>query len=266
MDLSDNVVCSALDSPPSPSSPPTAVVSAHVHPAPPACPLPVPESGASCQAAVAPPAAAAAPPEPDARASPPLEPLEPPMQPQVPEAASPPEPVPESAPVEVAARPSTPPERAHTPATTSPAPQREVSSQQEPEENSESDIQDISGGDLPDPESAENGEVSFDPVSEPQPTPSETDTPPRPDLLQTTVTSTEVRPPQSPSPTQMNSDVTDGSSFLPVTPERPPVQDTTPPAVVLKPEETPEHPSTQVNTKTCSFYDFIEHELMNLTW
>ncbi|XP_056283128.1 mitochondrial antiviral-signaling protein [Pseudoliparis swirei] len=217
-----------------PGSAPTTVVSAHVHPAPPACPLAVPESGASSQAA---------PPELDARASPPPETS---VQPQVPEAISPPKPVPESTPVEVAARPSAPPlaspDSAHTPATTSPAPQREITFQQEPEENSESDIQDISGGDgvTPDRESADNGEVSIDPVSEPQPTPSATDTPPRPDLLQTTMTSTEVRPPQSPSPTQMNSDV------LTVTPEKPPVQDTTPPAVVLKPEETPEHPSTQV--------------------
>lgn len=252
MYLSDNVVGFALDS--HPGSAPTTVVSAHVHPAPPACPLAVPESGASSQAA---------PPELDARASPPPETS---VQPQVPEAISPPKPVPESTPVEVAARPSAPPlaspDSAHTPATTSPAPQREITFQQEPEENSESDIQDISGGDgvTPDRESADNGEVSIDPVSEPQPTPSATDTPPRPDLLQTTMTSTEVRPPQSPSPTQMNSDV------LTVTPEKPPVQDTTPPAVVLKPEETPEHPSTQVKTKICSFYDFITHEFMNFTW
>uniref|UniRef100_A0A8C3G310 Mitochondrial antiviral-signaling protein n=1 Tax=Cyclopterus lumpus TaxID=8103 RepID=A0A8C3G310_CYCLU len=191
---------------PPPSSPPTSVVSAHVHPAPPAGRLPIPESGASSQAAVAPPA------ELDARAS---APLETPVQPQVPEAVSPPEPVPEppqSTQVEVAARPPTPPaspESPHTPATTSSAPEREITSQQEPEENSESDIQDISGGDgvIPDWESAENSEVSIDHVAEPQPTPCKTDTS-----------------------------------------ERPPVQDTTPPAVVLQLEETSEPPFTQTET------------------
>ncbi|XP_068436945.1 mitochondrial antiviral-signaling protein [Clinocottus analis] len=239
-----------------PSSSSATVVQAHVHPAPSAGPLPVPETGASSQAAVAPPAEVAAPPEPADRASPPLET---PVQPQVPEAVSPPEAVPEppqSTQFEAEARPPTPPaspERPHTPATTTPPPRSEITYQQEPEENSESDIQDISDvdGGIPDRESAENSEVLIDHVAEPKPTLSQTDTPPSPDPLLTSSTSTEVRPPQSPSPTQMNSDVTDGSSFLTMTPERPPVQDTAPPvdikpAVVLQPEETSEPPTTQV--------------------
>ncbi|XP_068573679.1 mitochondrial antiviral-signaling protein [Cebidichthys violaceus] len=239
-----------------PGSPPTTVVRAHVHPAPSASPPPVPESGANSQAAVAPPAEASAPPEPAAEASPPLET---PVQPQVPEAVSPPEPVPEppqSTQVEVEARPSTPPASPESPNAqtgAAPSPQREVNCHQEPEENSESDIQDVSGDDgvIPDQESAENGEVSIDQLAALQPPQCETDTPPRPDPLQTTTTSAEVRPPRSPSPTQTNSDVTDGSSVLTMTPEKPPVQDTTPPvdlkpAVVLQPEETSEPPVTQV--------------------
>ncbi|XP_075963311.1 mitochondrial antiviral-signaling protein isoform X2 [Anarhichas minor] len=246
-----------------PGSPPTTVVRAHVHPAPSASPLPVPESGANSQAAVAPPAEAgeapaeaSAPPEPAAEASPLLET---PVQPQVPEAVSPPELVPEppqSTQGEVAARPSTPPASPESPnaqTSTPPSPQREVNAHQEPEENSESDIQDVSGdnGVIPDQESAENSEVSIDHVATHQPPQRETDAPPSPDPLQTTTTSTQVRPPQSPSPTQTNSDVTDGSSFLTMTPEKPPVQDTTPPvdlkpAVVLQPEETSEPPTTQV--------------------
>ncbi|XP_073340527.1 mitochondrial antiviral-signaling protein [Pagrus major] len=281
----------------SPSSPPTTVIRAHVHPTPSASHLPIPENGGNSQAvaaaaappaeaaappveatappaaappakaaapsaeAVAPPAEAAAPPEPAAQASPPLDVPVQPQAPestaaQVPEAVSPPEPVaeaPQSTQIEVAPAPSTPPpspETPHTEATTAtPPPQREINSHQEPEENSESDIQDISG---------DNGEVSISSVDTPQPSgpveQSESDTPSCPDPLPTTTTTTtttEVRPPRSPSPTQTDSDVTDGSAFLLTTPEKPPVQDTAPPvnikpAVVLQPEETSEPPTTQV--------------------
>ncbi|XP_033497920.2 uncharacterized protein LOC117266710 [Epinephelus lanceolatus] len=191
------------------------------------------------QAAVAPPAKASAPSEPAA---------------QVPEAISPPEPVPEppqSTQAEVAPPPSTPPPSPaaqHTQPTTPPPPQRETNSHQEPVENSESDIQDVSADDvvIPDQVSAGNREVSISSVDAPQPSrpveQCETHTA-SPDLLQTTTTSTEVSPPQSPSASQMNSDVTDGSSFLTLTPERPPVQDTSPPGdfkAVLQPEETSE--------------------------
>lgn len=245
-----------------PSSPPTTVVRAHVHPAPSASHLSTPESGANSQAAVAPPAEASAPPEP-AQASPPLEiPVQP--QPpqgsaaQVPEAVSPPKPVPEppqSAQIEVATPPPSP-ETLHTQATPTPPFQSDINSHQEPVENSESDIQDVSGDDgvIPDQGSAGNGEVSINSVATPQPSSPleqcETDTPSCPDPPQTT-TSTEVSPPPSPPPTQINSDVTDGSSFPTMTPERLPVQDTTPPvdlkpAEVLQPEEMSEPPATQV--------------------
>lgn len=201
------------------------------------------------------------------------------MQPQAPQSsaapapedASPPEPVTEplqSAQIQVAPALSTPPpppspETPYTQATTtSPPPQREINSHQEPVEDSESDIQDVSGDNnvIPDQVSAGNGEG--DSVNTPLPSgPVEQcgkDTPSQPDALQTTTTTTEVRPPRSPSPTQINSDVTDGSSFHLMTPEKPPVQDTAPPvdlkpAAVLQPEETSEPPATQVNTYTCLF-------------
>nr|XP_033497951.1 polycystic kidney disease protein 1-like 3 [Epinephelus lanceolatus] len=282
-----------------PSSPPTTVVRAHVHPAPSASHLSGPEGSANSQAAVAPPAEASAPPDPAEASAPPdtdeasvpPEPAEasappdtdeasappepaahasPPVQPQapqssaaqVPEAVSPPEPVPEppqSTQAEVAPPPSTPPPSPaaqHTQPTTPPPPQRETNSHQELVENSESDIQYVSADDvvIPDQVSAGNREVSISSVDAPQPSrpveQCETHTA-SPDLLQTTTTSTEVSPPQSPSASQMNSDVTDGSSFLTLTPERPPVQDTSPsgdikPAAVLQPEETSEPPAAQV--------------------
>ncbi|XP_078031500.1 uncharacterized protein LOC117266733 [Epinephelus lanceolatus] len=336
-----------------PSSPPTTVVRAHVHPAPSASHLSGPEGSANSQAAVAPPAEASAPPDADEASAPPdtdeasappepaeasappdtdeasappepaeasappdtdeasappepaeasappdtdeasvpPEPAEasappdtdeasappepaahasPPVQPQapqssaaqVPEAVSPPEPVPEppqSTQAEVAPPPSTPPPSPaaqHTQPTTPPPPQRETNSHQELVENSESDIQNVSADDvvIPDQVSAGNREVSISSVDAPQPSrpveQCETHTA-SPDLLQTTTTSTEVSPPQSPSASQMNTDVTDGSSFLTLTPERPPVQDTSPsgdikPAAVLQPEETSEPPAAQV--------------------
>lgn len=198
------------------------------------------------------------------------------MQPQAPhssaapapEDASPPEPVTEhlqSIQIEVAPAPSTPPPSPETPytrgASTSPPPQIEISSQQEPVEDSESDLQVIPGDNevIPNQVSGGNGEVNS--VNIPHPSDPveqyETDTLSQPDALQTT-TSTEVRPPQSASPTQINSNATTESSFHMMTPEKPPVQDTTPPgdlkpAAVLQPEETSEPPATQVNTYICLF-------------
>ncbi len=269
MDLNDDTVCFAVDS--NSSSPPTTVVRAHIHPAPPTSHLSVPESGGNSQAAVSPPAEVSAPPAPAAQASPPLQIPVQPQAPQsaaaqVPEAVSPPEPVaepPQSTHIEVAPPPSTPPtspETPHTQATTTPPPQREINSHQEPEENSESNIQGISGDNGV---SAGNGEVSINSVATPRPSHpvEQRDTPSRPDPLQTATTTTEVRPPQSPSPSQIDSEVPDGSSFPIMTPEKPPVQDTAPPvdlkpAAVLEPEETSEPPATQVNTKRCYFKNF----------
>lgn len=228
------------------SSPPATVVRAHVHPAPSARPPSVPEGGANSQAAAAPPAEESAPPEPAPQA-------------QLPEAVPPPGPLPEppqATEVEVAARPSTPPTSFEPVAAKATPAQGEVNAPQEPEENSESDIQDVPGdnGVTPAGESGESGEVSADRASAPPPGPCETDTPSHTDPLQTTTTSAQVGPPTSPSLTQMDSDVTDGSSFLTMTPERLPVQDTAAqvdlkPAVVLQPEESFQPAATQVSSK-----------------
>ncbi|KAK1894728.1 Mitochondrial antiviral-signaling protein [Dissostichus eleginoides] len=224
-----------------PSSPPTTVVRAHVHPAPSASHLSTTESSANSQAAAALPAEAPAPAEPLAQASPSLEiPVQPQAPPsaeaKVPEVVSPPQPTQG----EVEPPPSTPPPSPETPNTqaiTAPPPQTESDSHQEPVENCESDIEDVSGDDaaMPNQVNAGNSEVLIDPVAPPQPPPPaeelETETPSIQDPIETTTTtSTEISPPQSPSPSQMYSDVTDGSSFLTLTPEKPPVQDTTPPA------------------------------------
>ncbi|XP_034431970.1 mitochondrial antiviral-signaling protein isoform X1 [Hippoglossus hippoglossus] len=307
-----------------PSSPSSTVIRAHVHPAPSASHLPIPESGA---AAASPPAEASAPPEPAAQASPPLEtPVQSEAQSSaaeqasLPEAVPPPEPVPEppqATQIEVVPPPTTPPPSPVTPHTPASTPPRQVNAHQEPEENSESDIQDISNGDcvIPDQLSAREGEVAVD--SEVTPPPCELDAQVQPDPLQTTATTevastppeevnayqepeensesdiqdisgdnvvipdqvseeksevlvnsvvtpcetdtdpdplrttaaSEVSPPQS--PTQANSDVTDGSSFPILTPVKHPVQDTTPPedkipAEFLEPKETSEPPITQV--------------------
>lgn len=171
---------------------------------------------------------------------------------QVPKAASLPEPVPEppqSTAAAVAPPPSTPPPSPETPhpqAATPPAPQREVNVHQEPEENSESDIQDVSG---------DNGVIlePSHPVEQ-----CETNAPCRTDPLQTTPT-IEDRRPQSPSPTQINSDVTDGSSYPTLTPKKPPVQDTMTHvdkalAAVVQPAETSQPPTTQVKTVSLSHF------------
>uniref|UniRef100_A0A8C9YQI8 Mitochondrial antiviral-signaling protein n=1 Tax=Sander lucioperca TaxID=283035 RepID=A0A8C9YQI8_SANLU len=197
-----------------PSSPPTTVVRAHVHPAPSASHMSLPEGGANSQAIVAPPAEASAPPQP---------------APQAPQSSA--ANVPETNEVIPSPTPPPSPLTPHNQATKTPPPQRKIRSHQEPVENSESDIQDISGdiAVIPDQVIAGNSEVSIKPVATLQPS----------------------RP--SPSPTQINSDGTDGSSFPMMTPERPPVQDTTPPvdlkpAAVLQPEQMSGPPATQVTT------------------
>ncbi|KAM8914319.1 LOW QUALITY PROTEIN: mitochondrial antiviral-signaling protein [Spinachia spinachia] len=212
------------------SSLPATVVRAHVHAAPPAGPPSVPEGGANSQAA----AADAAPPAP----------AEPTPQAQLPEAVSPPEPVTAAPQAARRSTPPTSPEPRRSEATATP-PQGEVNAGREPEENSESDIQDVPGdnGVTPDRERAETGEVSMERAAAPPPGRCETDTPSLPDTPQTTTTSAQVGPPPSPSPTQVDSDVTDASSS--------PVQDTGArvdlnPAVVLQPEERFEAAATRV--------------------
>ncbi|KAG7510547.1 hypothetical protein JOB18_024713 [Solea senegalensis] len=226
---------------PSPSSPSTTVTRAHVHPAPPAGHLSGPESPG---AAVAPPAEASDPPEPAAQTSLPLEvpmlpqsPSE--QQPNIPEVVSPPKPVPEPpqpSETEVAAVPSTPPPSPETPLTPADSAHKgeEVIAHQEPEENSESYFMDVPV------------EVNLMPeMTPPGVGLVETYSPLHPDPLKTTGT-TEIKQPESPP--QVNSDVTDGSSFPTLTPEKPPVQDTMPPVDKVsapEPEETSEPPTIQ---------------------
>lgn len=155
-----------------------------------------------------------------------------PAQPQAPQSSADQHPEAEEAEIKVKPAPSTPPpspETPHNQATAAPPPQSEIGSHQEPVENSESDIQDVSGDNGV---SAGNSEAALSSVDTPHPEPA-----------------------QSPPPTQMNSDVTDGSSFPTMTPEKPPVQDTSPvedlqraAAAAVQPEETSEAPATQVNT------------------
>ncbi|XP_041669477.1 mitochondrial antiviral-signaling protein isoform X1 [Cheilinus undulatus] len=244
-----------------PSSPATTAVRAQVHPAPSASHPPMPENGENSQAAVSTPAEASTPPEPAAQPSPPLQVPVQPQPPQIP-AAQVPEDIPPSEPtveppkaaqIEVAPPPSTPPPSPatpHTQASAPPAPHRDINFHQEPEENSESDVQAISADDgvIPDQVSVEKEEVSIDDVELPEASDpvelSEIDTPACSDLLQTTTT-TEAMPPRSPSPTENDSDVADGAPVTMLTPERRPVQDTTPPAAALEPEDTSKPSTTQ---------------------
>ncbi|XP_029349744.1 mitochondrial antiviral-signaling protein [Echeneis naucrates] len=203
-----------------PSSPSTTATRAHVHVPPPAS---HPENDGNAQAAIAPPAEDLAPPQPASQDSPPLDsPVQP--QPQssaahVPEAVPPPVPEPpQTTETKVVHPPSTPPPSpvtSHGPASP-PLPQREFIGHQEPEENSESDIQGIAVSLIPDQVSAGETEFSANSVV--------TSPLSCPDTVGTTAT-TEVRPPQRLSPTQANSEVTDSSSLFTL---KPPVQDTTP--------------------------------------
>ncbi|XP_047467311.1 mitochondrial antiviral-signaling protein [Mugil cephalus] len=182
------------------SPPPVSVSSVH----------PTPASRESIPVTVAAEPATKSPPNQILKPAPPTEPLPEPPQP---------------AQVEAPPRPSTPPpspETQYSEATAAPLPYLEVNSHLEPEESSESDIQDDTGAttDRPQlsPEHCEPGARAW----------------------------SEDRPPQSPS--LLNSNRTGESSFL--TPEKPPVQDTAPPVCriptpILQPEETSEPPATQ---------------------
>lgn len=194
-----------------PSAPATPVVRAHVHPAPPS-PGPVPNPGSAVipQAAPAPPVVVAPEPLPPSETPPQSTTLAPVL-----EASTPPEPP--QAQVEVVVPPATPPPSPETPrgwASATPLPQAEYNIHQEPEENSESELQ---VQDVPD-ETLNVDQVKVPAAPEP-PEPGE--------------------PCETDAPSLTNPDAPE----LTLTPEKPPVQDTTPPvdkvpAVVLEPEET----------------------------
>ncbi|XP_038135426.1 mitochondrial antiviral-signaling protein [Cyprinodon tularosa] len=235
---------------PSADSAPKTVVRAHVHPAPAASKLPISESSGTGQAAAAQPAETLPPP------------VHTPAQQQVPQVAavqasqtvSPPEPPQSVLQDEVPPLPSTPP----------PSPEiqhPQVSDvwpllgrnapHQEPEENSESDIRDASGdaSSVPLETSLGEEEAVVGVVTSPQQPlvpHSETATLLAPDPLQTGVTTNDKQL-QQPSLTPINSDE---SSLFTLTPEKHPVQDTTPPVhqvptAALHPEESPEQAAEQ---------------------
>ncbi|XP_028994560.1 mitochondrial antiviral-signaling protein [Betta splendens] len=232
-------------------SPPSSIVNAHVHPPPSATELPVPQGAEKSTSNVAPS------PEP---VSPPKNPVRPQADQspaaQFTGAASLPESVPpESTDIEAAPLPSTPPpspETQRAPVATPVPPQRELKVHQEPEENSDSDIQDITGGTGIIPEQVETGTSMISSVVPAPPScpveHSKTDALPCSEPLQTI---TEVKPPQSPPPPQKQPSVNDQSAFLTRTPEKGPVQDTTPPVggvpgTVLEPEQTSESNTAKV--------------------
>ncbi|XP_007569591.1 mitochondrial antiviral-signaling protein [Poecilia formosa] len=226
---------------PSSGSAAATVVTAHVHPTPAASQLPVSESVADVQPA---------PPEPASQAPAPVhaaaQNLLPDKQNLVPQMAadSLPEPISEPpAQDELPRLPSTPP----------PSPEIQHATEgkhaphQEPEENLESDIQDPSGDTSAGRKEAGAAVVvaaavamvtsSQDQQQQQHPVPQS-----GADHLQTAAA---TKP--SPSLTSVSSDVSDGSSVLTLTPEKHPVQDTTPPAhkIPLQPQMSAEHTAAQ---------------------
>lgn len=186
--------------------------------------LSIPESGGNSEAASPQPAAQV-----------PRQP-QPPETPAVPDSPRP-EPVSQPqqpAQLEVVSVPTTSPEIQHAHAAgRSPPPQREDVSHQEPEENAETE------GIAVIPEQLST-------VDAPQPSNSD---------LQTTTPTAEVRSP-SPPATEVNSGLTYGTSSSVTTPNKAPVQDTTPP--VLEEEKIPVPACTQVNTTILYISESLE--------
>ncbi|XP_008397039.1 mitochondrial antiviral-signaling protein [Poecilia reticulata] len=220
---------------PSSGSVAATVVRAHVHPAPAASQLPVSESVADVQPA---------PPEPASQTP---APVHAPAQRQVPQMAadSPPEPISEPpAQDELPLLPSTPP----------PSPEIQHTAEgkhaphQEPEENSESDVQDPSGDTGAGRKEAAAAVIVAAAVAMVASSQEQQQQQQHPvpqsgaDHLQTAATTK-----LSPSLTSVSSDVSYGSSVLTLTPEKHPVQDTTPPAhkIPLQPQMTAEHTIAQ---------------------
>lgn len=165
-------------------------------------------------------------------------PPQPPETPAVP-GSPPPEPVSQlqrSAQLHVVAVPTTPPPSPEIQpagaAGRSPPPPREDVSHQEPVENSEPEdiqaiLEQLSRGAAPQP----YGSVEQ----------SEDDTPPKGEDLHTTAAPSEASSPPSPPPTEVDSNLTYGTTMSVMTP----IQDTTPPD--LEEEKLPAPACTQVN-------------------
>ncbi|XP_054652076.1 mitochondrial antiviral-signaling protein isoform X2 [Dunckerocampus dactyliophorus] len=205
-----------------PSSPPPAVVKAHVHSAPSSPHISAPEPGRHSQDAAAPPS----PPQSTPNATPP-----PVVRAQTEASTMSPPPEPPRATETPPVVPPFSPDRARP--QESAEPERPDHNLQQPEEYSESDFQGIL---CADPDGVSAGEVSVGCVAPPQPAETaeqcDTDSPPG-------------RP--------FASDVPSEPSHTTLTPERLPVQDTTPPmdkvaAVDPEPEENLKPPATQIVT------------------
>lgn len=232
-------VCFILD--PSSGSAAATVVRAHVHPAPAASQLPVSESIADVQPA---------PPEPASQAP---APVHAPAQQQVPQMAadSPPEPISEPpAQDELPRLPSTPP----------PSPEIQHAAEgkhaphQEPEENSESDIQNPSG------DTGAGRKEAVVVVTSPQEQQQQRPVP------QSGADHLQAAAATKPSLflTSVSSDVSGGSSVLTLTPEKQPVQDTTPPAhkVPLQPQMSTEHTAAQASNNTFYTPNHLEEKTL----
>uniref|UniRef100_A0A3Q3B0W9 Mitochondrial antiviral-signaling protein-like n=1 Tax=Kryptolebias marmoratus TaxID=37003 RepID=A0A3Q3B0W9_KRYMA len=236
-----------------PAPSPTTVVRAHVHPAQGASHPPITESGGNSQDAAETSPATQAPSS--------VENLPQQQAVEVTKAVSPPEPVPEhpvSTENKAPLRPLTPlpsPEIPHAQAAEAPQPQEMINSHQEPEINSESNIQAVPGDTslIPAEVNSGNKEVAVNVLTPPQEhhpvSTSETGTSPSSDH---TAVTTNDKPPHSPAPDQINSS---GPSVSIMTPEKHPVQDTTPPVnkvptVALLPEEMSEPAVTQLVEST----------------
>lgn len=215
-DLNAAVIFSIAGS--NPSSPSATVVRAHVHPAPPAGQVPVPESGGDGPATAAPAASSAAPEATPPQKETPVETVDLPssVAAAAPEVAPPPDP--KMAPP----APSTPPLSPETPPSSLPPQQETTSPQQE-------DVQVL-------PPSAIEGLA-------------EVDAPQAAGRVEPSEAEAEGGAPQSPSPSPPPP-ADDGSPHLPKTPEKSPVQDSAPPVAILEPEETSEPADTQVTTST----------------
>lgn len=186
----------------------------------------------------------------------------PPLQQPLQVSESSPEPVPEppESTEKEAPLPSTPPpspEIPHAHAAKAPQLQEILHCHQEPEENSESIIQALPGDTslIPDEVKSENIEAAVNvstPSKECRPVSTkETGTSPSAGHFHTAVS---TKLPHSPAPAQVS---LDGSSVPIRTPEKPPVQDTTPPvnkvpAAALLPKEPTEPAATQVNSSLYS--------------
>lgn len=169
-------------------------------------------------------------------------PPQPPETPAVP-GSPPPEPVSQpqqAAQLCVVAVPTTPPPspelRPAGAAGRSPPPPREDVSHQEPVENSEPDdiqvvLEQLSTGAAPQP----HGSVEQ----------SEDDTPSQGEDLHTTMAPAEASSPPSPPPTEVDSNLTYGTTVSVITPSKSPIQDTTPPD--LEEEKLPVPACAQVS-------------------